>query len=93
MGGPPVVVCLLALGYTAARMRATAIVYFMLSGLVSFVPMAVRGMIARDILIWAAASFPVLFGGSRAGTWAFARASRGTTGWSPSPPCRHSRSC
>jgi uncharacterized membrane protein YfcA len=74
MGGPPVVVYLLALGHTAARMRATAIVYFMLSGLVSFVPMAVRGMITRDILIWAAASLPVLFGGSRVGTWAFARA-------------------
>jgi uncharacterized membrane protein YfcA len=74
MGGPPVVVYLLALGHTAARMRATAIVYFMLSGLVSFVPMAVRGMITREILIWAAASFPVLFGGSRVGTWAFARA-------------------
>jgi uncharacterized membrane protein YfcA len=74
MGGPPVIVYLLAIGHSAARMRATAIVYFMLSGFVSFVPMAVRGLITRDILIWAVASVPVLFGGSRIGTWAFFRA-------------------
>jgi len=74
MGGPPVVVYLLAVGHTAARMRATAIVYFMLSGCVSFVPMAARGLITRDILIWGAASLPVLFGGSRIGTWAFHQA-------------------
>jgi uncharacterized membrane protein YfcA len=74
MGGPPVVVYLLALGHTAARMRATAIVYFMLSGCVSFIPMALHGMITREILIWAVASLPVLFGGSRLGTWAFGRA-------------------
>jgi uncharacterized membrane protein YfcA len=74
MGGPPIVVYLLALGHTAARMRATAIVYFMLSGCVSFVPMAARGLITREILIWAAASLPVLFGGSRIGTWAFHKA-------------------
>jgi uncharacterized protein len=74
MGGPPVVVYLLALGHTPARMRATAIVYFMLAGCVVFAPMAVNGMITRDVLIWAAASFPVLFAGSRIGAWAFARA-------------------
>jgi uncharacterized membrane protein YfcA len=74
MGGPPVVVYLLALGHSAARMRATAIVYFMLSGCVSFVPMAARGMITREILIWTLASLPVLFGGSRPGTLAFVRA-------------------
>jgi uncharacterized protein len=74
MGGPPVVVFLLALGHTAARMRATAIVYFMLSGCLSFAPMAVKGLITRDILIWAAASLPVLFGGSRLGTLAFHKA-------------------
>jgi uncharacterized protein len=77
MGGPPVVVYLLALGHTAARMRATSIVFFMLSGCVSFVPMAARGLITRDILIWAAASLPVLFGGSRIGTWVFHKARPG----------------
>ncbi len=74
MGGPPVVVYLMALGHSAIRMRSTAIVYFMLSGCVTFAPMALRGMITRDTLIWAAASLPVLFGGSRIGTWAFHRA-------------------
>ena len=74
MGGPPVIVYLLAVGHTAARMRATAIVYFMLSGCVSFVPMAARGMISREILIWTAGSLPVLFGGSRVGAWAFQKA-------------------
>ncbi len=74
MGGPPVVVYLLAVGHSAARMRATAIIYFMLSGFVSFVPMAARGMITRDILIWTAASLPVLFAGSRLGTRWFYKA-------------------
>jgi hypothetical protein len=74
MGGPPVIVFFLALGHTPARMRATAIVYFMLSGCVAFIPLAARGLITRDILIWAAASLPVLFAGSRLGTWAFHKA-------------------
>jgi uncharacterized protein len=74
MGGPPIVVYLLAVGHSAARMRATAIVYFMLSGCVSFAPMAVRGLITRDILIWSVASLPVMFAGTRVGTWAFLRA-------------------
>jgi uncharacterized protein len=74
MGGPPIVVYLLALGHSAARMRATAIVYFMLSGCAAFAPMAARGLITRETLIWAAASVPVVFAGSRIGTWAFHRA-------------------
>jgi hypothetical protein len=74
MGGPPIVVFLLALGHSAARMRATAIVYFMLAGCASFVPLAARDLINRETLIWAAASLPVLFAGSRIGTWAFHKA-------------------
>ena len=74
MGGPPVVVFLLAMGHDPARMRATAIVYFMLSGCVSLIPMTMRGLITQDLLIWTVASLPVLFGGSRLGTWAFFRA-------------------
>jgi uncharacterized membrane protein YfcA len=74
MGGPPVVVFLLALGHSPARMRSTAIVYFMLAGSVSLVPMMARGLITRDILIWAAASLPALLAGTRLGTWAFHRA-------------------
>ena len=74
MGGPPVVVFLLALGHSASRMRATTIVYFMLSGCVSLIPMTMRGLITRDILIWTVVTLPVLFGGSRLGTWAFHKA-------------------
>jgi uncharacterized protein len=74
MGGPPIVVYLMALGHTAARMRATAMVYFMLAGCLLFIPMAARGLITRDTLIWTAASPPVLFAGSRIGTWAFHKA-------------------
>ena len=74
MGGPPVVVYLLALGHAPSRMRATAIVYFMLSGCVSFIPMAIHGLITRETLIWAAVTVPILFSGSRLGGWAFTRA-------------------
>ncbi len=74
MGGPPVVVYLLAVGHSAARMRSTAIVYFMLAGIFSFIPMAAAGLIDRDVLIWTAASLPVLFAGSWIGTRAFLRA-------------------
>lgn len=74
MGGPPVIVFMLALGHSPARMRSTAIVYFMLAGCLSFVPMAVRGLITQDVLIWTVASLPVLFIGSRLGTWAFYKA-------------------
>ena len=73
MGGPPIVVYLLAVGHSAVRMRSTAIVYFMLAGIVSFIPMAATGLINRDLLIWAAASIPVLFAGSWIGTRAFLR--------------------
>lgn len=73
MGGPPIVVYLLAVGHSAARMRSTAIIYFMLAGTASFIPMAATGLITRDILVWTAACVPVLFGGSRIGTWAFFR--------------------
>jgi uncharacterized membrane protein YfcA len=73
MGGPPVVVYLLAAGLTTERLRATTIVYFMLSGVTSFVPMAIRGLITPEILLWSVASVPVLFGGSAMGAWAFRR--------------------
>jgi uncharacterized protein len=74
MGGPPVVVYLLALGHGAAVLRATSIIYFMLSALLALVGMTARGLLDRTVLIWAAASVPVLFAGSWAGTWAFHRA-------------------
>jgi uncharacterized membrane protein YfcA len=73
VGGPPVVVYLMAVGHSAARMRATSIVYFMLAGCVAFAPMAARGLVTRDVLLWAVAALPVLFAGSQLGTWAFFR--------------------
>jgi uncharacterized membrane protein YfcA len=74
MGGPPVIVYFLALGHSAARMRATAIVYFMLAACVSLVPMTARGMITRDILVWTTACAPVLLLGSMLGSWRFQHA-------------------
>jgi uncharacterized membrane protein YfcA len=74
MGGPPVVAYLLALAHSAARVRATSIVYFMLAALASLAMMALRGLIDREIMVWAAASVPVLLAGTYLGNWGFARA-------------------
>ncbi|MDR3535417.1 MAG: sulfite exporter TauE/SafE family protein [Acetobacteraceae bacterium] len=74
MGGPPIVVYLLALAHSAARVRATSIIYFLLSALLSLVPMTWRGLIGQEVLIWAVACVPVLFGGSWIGTWGFRHA-------------------
>ena len=74
MGGPPVVVYLLALGHGATVLRATSIVYFMLSGTISLVAMLPRGLISREILVWSVVAMPVLYGGTWLGTWAFHRA-------------------
>jgi uncharacterized membrane protein YfcA len=74
MGGPPVVVYLLALGHGAAVVRASSIVYFMLSGLTSMAAMSIRGLIDREILLWSVAAVPALYVGSWLGTWAFHRA-------------------
>jgi hypothetical protein len=74
MGGPPIVVYLLALGHGAAVVRSTSIIYFMLSSLLSLLAMSAHGLLDRQILIWAAASVPVLFAGSWVGTWGFRRA-------------------
>jgi uncharacterized protein len=71
MGGPPVIVYLMALGHQAYRVRATAIIYFMISGCVTLAPMLARGLITQQILAWTAASLPALVGGSWLGTRAF----------------------
>ena len=55
-------------------MRATSIVYFALSALVALVPMTWRGLLDREVLLWAAASVPVLYLGTWCGNWGFARA-------------------
>jgi uncharacterized membrane protein YfcA len=74
MGGPPIVVYLLALGHGSMVVRATSMVFFMLSGMTSMVPMAATGLIDQQTLIWTAVSTPVLFLGSWIGNWGFHRA-------------------
>ena len=74
MGGPPVVVYLLAVGHGAAVVRATSIIYFMLSGTTSVVAMGFRGLIDQEILLWSAAAVPAAYGGNWVGTWAFHKA-------------------
>ncbi|HVZ07543.1 sulfite exporter TauE/SafE family protein [Rhodopila sp.] len=74
MGGPPIIVYLMARGHNPHRIRATAIVYFMIAGCATGLPMVVRGLITRHTLIWAAACLPVLFLGTWLGTLAFHRA-------------------
>jgi uncharacterized membrane protein YfcA len=74
MGGPPMVVYLLALGHGANVVRATSIVYFMLSGLTSAAAMTYRGLIDREVLLWAVAAIPATYGGNWIGTWAFHKA-------------------
>jgi hypothetical protein len=54
--------------------RATSIVYFALAALVALVPMTLRGLLDREVLIWSAASIPVLFAGNLLGNWGFDRA-------------------
>lgn len=73
-GGPPIVVYLLALAHDAAVVRATSIIYFGLAAVVALVPMTWRGLVDRQVLIWAAASIPVLFAGTWMGNWGFRRA-------------------
>jgi uncharacterized protein len=74
MGGPPVVVYLLALSRDAAVVRASSIVYFLFAALVTTLPMAVSGLVDREVVLWSVASIPVLLGGSALGSWAFDRA-------------------
>lgn len=74
MGGPPIVVYLIALGHGPSVVRATSIVFFMLSGMVSMTTMSLTGLIDREVLIWTAIAVPVLFLGSWLGTWGFQHA-------------------
>jgi hypothetical protein len=74
MGGPPVVVYLLALGHGAAKVRATSIIYFMVSAMLALVGMSIRGLLDRQVLLWSVASIPVLLAGTWVGTWGFRRA-------------------
>ena len=71
MGGPIVVVYLMALGHGAAVVRATSVVYFMLSSLTALIPMSFAGMIDQEVLLWSVAAIPALFAGSWVGSWGF----------------------
>jgi uncharacterized membrane protein YfcA len=73
MGGPPIVVYLLALSHEAAVVRATSIVYFMLAAILSLPLLSLKGLIDREILLWALASVPVLLAGNYVGNWGFRR--------------------
>jgi hypothetical protein len=73
MGGPPIVVYLLALSHEAAVVRATSIVYFMLAAILSLPLLSLKGLIDREILLWAVASVPVLLAGNYVGNWGFHR--------------------
>ncbi|HEY1935842.1 MAG TPA: sulfite exporter TauE/SafE family protein [Acetobacteraceae bacterium] len=74
MGGPPVVVYLLALPMEAAQVRASSIVYFLMASAITATPMAAKGLVDREVLLWSAASVPVLLAGNWLGSWAFTRA-------------------
>jgi uncharacterized membrane protein YfcA len=71
MGGPPVVVYLLALSRDAVVVRASSIVYFLFAAIMTAIPMAMRGLVDREVLEWSVASIPVLLLGSALGGWAF----------------------
>jgi hypothetical protein len=73
MGGPPIVVYLLALSHEAAVVRASTIVYFMMSATFSLTAMSLSGLIDREILLWSVASVPLLVVGDSVGTWGFRR--------------------
>ena len=73
MGGPPIVVYLMALSHRAAVVRASSIVYFMFAATLSLLLMVWKGLIDREILLWSLASVPVLIAGNYAGNWGFSR--------------------
>jgi uncharacterized membrane protein YfcA len=74
VGGPPIVLYFLALAHPAAVIRASCVVYFMLSAFVSLAMMVSRGLIDREIAHWVLLSIPVLTGGTWLGAWGFRHA-------------------
>jgi uncharacterized protein len=73
ISGPPVVAYLLARPISTAAVRASAIVFFVMTASVALVPMAGKGMVTRVELIWSLAAVPALFLGARLGAWGFRR--------------------
>lgn len=75
MAGPPVVAYLLALPHSTAVVRASAIVFFVMTASVALTQMTGQGLITRQELIWSAAGLPAMFLGTRLGAWGFRRTS------------------
>jgi len=73
MGGPPIIVYLLAMSPEPSVVRATSIIYFLFAAVVTTIPMALHGMVDREVMLWSVASIPVLVAGTWAGTWVFCR--------------------
>ncbi|MFM2044103.1 MAG: hypothetical protein RLY86_2679 [Pseudomonadota bacterium] len=73
MGGPPVILALLAAGVPAASSRATLILYFTGLNAVSVALMAGTGLIGAEALVWAALLVPTLALAQKAGEWLFRR--------------------
>jgi uncharacterized protein len=71
MSGPPVVAYLMALPHSATVVRATSLVFFTLTALVAMVPLAVAGLIDRQVLLFSLLAWPALMAGSHVGAWAF----------------------
>ncbi len=71
MAGPAVVTYLLALPLTTAVVRATAIVFFVITAISALIPMAWHGLVGRAILGWSLAALPALVVGARLGRFGF----------------------
>lgn len=76
MGGPPVILTLLAAHVPPATSRATLILYFTVLNVVSVTAMAFAGLINGTVLLWAALIIPSLTLAQRGGELLFRR------GWS-----------
>ena len=71
MGGPPILVYLMALTQRTTVVRASSIVYFMAASSLSLLLMLWRGLIDGEVLTWSIASVPVLIAGTYGGNWGF----------------------
>lgn len=71
MAGPAVVTYLLALPLSTAVVRATSIVFFVITAASALVPMGWHGLVGWDTLRWSLAALPALVVGSRLGRWGF----------------------
>ena len=71
MAGPAVVTYLLALPLTTSVVRATSIVFFVITAVSALIPMTWHGLVGRAILGWSLAALPALVVGARLGRFGF----------------------